>query len=852
MDPKLEELIRKLEEIKQTGINIDTGDIDNAAKAAEALKAAMEEVQNSTTLTNEQYLATSSLISEATKQYSNLSDATQATTTEIASQNKEIQKQKDILEDITGISEERAEQEKQIANQLRQQELTSQKFKQRLADIFKFVKAINLEFNKLSTEVNTLTATQGMYNQLLVDATTQTLAFGGGYERTGKAFGTLFSSFNKFSSMTIKQQTEMAALSSKLDRAGFAMEDFAKFSTFASNALGMGAGQIEQYSKELLSFGQQAGIPFSILTKELNAFAPKMAALGKDGPRVFKEMAAASKALGVEISELNSIMEQFETIQGATAAAAKVNAVLGGNLVNGFQLMEAAGKGDIEVFRLMKQSLIDSGKSIDDMTLNQKKLIAESYGIKDVSTLMKIMKGDVDELADSLEATAKTEEEFNELLQSFVPIGEKFKNILISLAPIFDVLLSAINSVLDSILWLTTSKDNLILKILAVGGVIALLIGTFKLLGKGFSFLSKFFMGPINKGIEIFGNSIANVGRKIGRAGLAMNKGAFGMLAFGAAVALVGVGIWLAATGFSSLVSSIVALIKEGPEAIVYFLAVTVALAGLTLALAALSYFSPGLFVIALGIVAIGLALKLFEDEFVQIGESMEKFQKALKIPETAFSNFTRISTIFDNIAQSITSATYSLISFRANSTTAAADIAAIGIVLATFKEDFVEVGQGLENFRRGLEIQDTTIAKLQTISSIFENISNSITKANSSLEKLNAATSTFVAPVVLAAAVTAPVAANTNALSPAATTVATPAVGGAEASGIVASNTKENKTISVNLKLDMPVLLNGREIQRIADERVLDIIDGTAQSTLTTSDSSRGTSSTRAAARGQ
>lgn len=851
MDPKLEELIRKLKEIQETGINIDTRSIEDAADAASILKEAIKITQESTELTNEQYIRAANLISQASTQYSNLSDATQATTTEIASQNKEIQKQKDILEDITGISEERAEQEKQIANQLRQQELTSQKFKQRLADIFKFVKAINLEFNKLSTEVNTLTATQGMYNELLVDATTQTLAFGGGYERTGKAFGTLFSSFNKFSSMTIKQQTEMAALSSKLDRAGFAMEDFAKFSTFASNALGMGAGQIEQYSKELLSFGQQAGIPFSILTKELNAFAPKMAALGKDGPRVFKEMAAASKALGIEISELNSIMEQFETVQNATAAAAKVNAVLGGNLVNGFQLMEAAGKGDIEVFRLMKQSLIESGKSIDDMTLNQKKLIAESYGIKDVSTLMKIMKGDVDELADSLAATAKTEEEFNKLLQSFVPIGEKFKNILISLAPIFNVLLSAINSVLDSILWLTTSKDNLVLKILAVGGALALLIGTFTVLGKGFSFLSKFFMGPINKGIEIFGSSIANVGRQIGRAGVSMNKGALGMLAFGAAISLVGAGIWLAATGLAELVKSFSTL--TGGEIAGAISSLTVVMIGfvamLQIAATVGTAAAPAMLAIGAAAALIGAGIWLAATGFSSLVSSIIELVKqgpqATAFFTTTILQITSLAAAFMYLALA-----------SPGLMIAAAGIAAIGLSLSLFKDEFVQAGESMEKFQKALEIQDTTIAKLQTISSIFKNISKSIKEAASSLESFNTITAAFMAPAIIAAAAvpamatgvaTAPTAVGASTLSP---TVA--GAGGDTATTYSINNsTKESKTINVNLKLDMPVLLNGREIQRIADERVLKILDETGQQTLTATDVNRGTVAAKGAARG-
>lgn len=769
MDPKLDELIRKLQEIEATGISINASGITDAAQAAEVLKNAMAEAQSSTTLTNEQYLAASSLISEAANQYSNLSDATQSTTKEIAEQNAQVQKQKSLLEEVAGITERRKQEEERIKKEQQEQEEAANRLKQQIQKIFNFVKGINLEFNKLSTELNTLTGTQEKYNDLLKNATTQTLAFGGGYEKTAKSFGVLFSSFNKFSSMTDTQQTKMTVLASKLDRAGFAMEDFAKFSNFASNALGMGAGQIEQYSKELLSFGKQAGIPFSILTKELNAFAPKMAALGKDGPRVFKEMAAASKALGVEISELNSIMEEFETIQGATAAAAKVNAVLGGNLVNGFQLMEAAGKGDIEVFRLMKKSLDESGKSIEDMTLNEKKLIAESYGIKDVSTLMKIMTGDVDELADSLEATAKSEEEFNELIQSFVPIGEKFKNVLISLTPVFDGLMWVISKILDGILFLTTASDNFILKILGVIAVVGLLALIIKGVTAGFGFLL-IFAGPAGEAIKIFG-------RAVGQAGAYMAAGAIGMIAFGAAVALVGLGIWLAAEGLSSFVSSIVSLIKEGPEAVVSFLAITLAVAGLALSLASLAYTSPGLFI-------------------------------------------------------------------------AAAGIAAIGAILFFFKEDFMKAGEGLEKFQKGLDIQDGTITKLQTISSIFEDIAKSIAKASSSLKSFNVATAAFIAPVIAAsvmAAAIAPQAVSTAVLSP---TGEAGGIATTNNNNITTNNMRENKAVNVNLKLDMPVMLNGREIVRLTDERTLNVLDEAASTTLTAPSTNIGSAATRAAGR--
>lgn len=440
------------------------------------------------------------------------------------------------------------------------------------------------------------TAAGNSYNDVIVDSYLELRTFGVSQEVAGKATEELFKQMSQFTEMTRAAQQELVETTAILNRFGVAGTDTASSFELLIQGLGMTATEAAQTQRELFALGQALGIAPDIVFSEFGPATRLLAAHGDDMINVFEGIAAASKATGVEMNRLIGLAEQFDTFENAASSVGKLNAILGGPYFNAIEMLNATEE---ERIRLLIQGIEATGKSFDSLGKFEQKAIASAAGITDMAEANKLFNTSLsafDAAQAKAAAASISQKEFEEASRNALSVQEKFvtimENFAVSLSPVLDLL----GGIADLLLELQKMMGDTGNIILALGGSVLFLVGTFK----GLSLAASVAGGAMSAsapGLVAFGNAA-------GAAGTAAMKGSLGLLAIGAAAVGIGFGIYLAAQGIAAMIpelSKLIELMANTPGE-------KLAQIGLAITSLALLGYVGGLGLVALGLGFLGLS----------------------------------------------------------------------------------------------------------------------------------------------------------------------------------------------------------------------------------------------------
>ena len=231
-------------------------------------------------------------------------------------------------------------------------------------------------------------------------------ASGVGMENAKNAVGALNKNFSLFSELSYSSSAEISRTTAQLDKLGFSAESSSKLLVNLSTGFGMSATQAANTMTDIVQLADDLSMSTGELGTQFEQVSGKLSAYGSRGVTVFKELAATAKASGVEINTLVSIAEKMDTFQGAAESAGKLNAVLGGGLLNASQLLNAT---ESERIRLIAESVQASGRSFESLSKYEKLTIASAAGISDLSQANKIFGMSMSQL-DGFQAKAAASE----------------------------------------------------------------------------------------------------------------------------------------------------------------------------------------------------------------------------------------------------------------------------------------------------------------------------------------------------------------------------------------------------------------------------------------------------------
>ena len=326
-------------------------------------------------------------------------------------------------------------------------------------------------FDQSQAELARSTGTTGEYNDLMYDAQEQNKAFGVSLEEANKAISTLHNELAVFNRMNTESQMMLTETSMRLQAIGVDAAEGAQQFDNLIMGMGMGATQANNASLELVALGDNIGVAADVISKDFNNAASELAKYGPQATKVFKGMAAAAKATGIEMGKLMGITKQFDTFEGAATAAGKLNAILGGGVMNSMELLNATEE---ERIRLMIQGMQASGKNFASLNRFEKQAIASAAGIEDMTEANKIFSMSLsgyDAMQSKASAAAASNAKLDERAAAATDMTKKFKLIMEGFAVAFKPVLDVLHVGANLILQLNDATGGFLIPVLGAASI---------------------------------------------------------------------------------------------------------------------------------------------------------------------------------------------------------------------------------------------------------------------------------------------------------------------------------------------------------------------------------------------
>ena len=476
------------------------------------------------------------------------------------------------------------------------------------------------------------------YENRIISVYEEQQRFGVNTEEAAEAMTNLYREVDAFRTLSEDAQVELAGYVAQLQEIGISSQVIGQAMQTMTSSMGMSVAEMKGFSQDLVDLGTALNSPEEAVNA-FNATKGTLLKYGKDFERVFKEMAYSSRALGVSIGSLVEITEGMETFEDAATSAAKLNQLLGGNLVNSTDLLLAEGP---EKIRMLIQAMEMSGKSWDNLNRFHQRAIADAAGLShnmdEAASIFRQTTAEYDKNVAATKAMADASDDVSDRAKDYQSVMEQLKTLMmqfaISMKPVIDFMSDMLQLVID----LNEDMGGNLIPILTGIVVVIALLTTWMKVGAAV-------MGVYNTALAITGTTapvaakgMEAAGKSAGNASKGMAKAAVIALAFGAAVLLIGTGIWLAAEGLAAFVAEVDNLKNVGAGEVLLFLAefsVGLILFGPAASIAGVGaiILGAGLLVLAGGLalanLAMGVTTELF-DVLIDQTEGLEEFGKVL------------------------------------------------------------------------------------------------------------------------------------------------------------------------------------------------------------------------------
>ena len=459
---------------------------------------------------------------------------------------------------------------------------------------------------------NKATGATAMYGDELTNLEDRMSHHGITMDIANEAMTSMVQNIRGLNTMTKLQRNDIADTTALLSKFGVAADTTTANIEFMTRSLGMGVTQSAAFQREIFSLAKGIGMPTAEMAEQFKSASPKLAAFGKLAGATFKKLAIAAKKSGMEVEQLLTITEQFDTFEGAAESVGKLNALLGGPFLNSMEMVMETDP--TERMKKLSQGLKDAGKSFDQMSYYERKAVASAAGLADANELALVMAGNFEGMAGSanlssseIQKLAEESKDYNTMMEE---LNQTMREFAISMKPVIEYVKSFLN-------WIQSLSDGtkkaIFVTVLATM-TLGFLVAIFSSLAKTVAAARAAFAGfggtatkagtQIEKGSSAAAKGITNVAQ-------AATTGKTGILVLSVALIAMGVSIAIAAYGVSFLVAEFAKMdpgqILASAVAIVAF---GYAMAAVTAAMGAIASSGVGTAGV-IAIVAIGAAFGL-------------------------------------------------------------------------------------------------------------------------------------------------------------------------------------------------------------------------------------------------
>ena len=403
----------------------------------------------------------------------------------------------------------------------------------------------------------------------------------------GDAMAGLIANFSDFHKTAPAAQADLALNVAQLSKFGVSAGESAKLLQIFTKTMNMSGKEAIETTKKIGMMGTKLGISTSKMLKDYTASLSVLSVYGDKSIDVFTGIAAAAKTAGVETSVLLNLAEKFDTFSGAADTTAKLNSILGSQL-SATEMLLMTEDERIKTLIATTQATGQSFASMDKFT---QKAIANAAGITDMAEANKIFGMSMSEYEShdaQMSQASKAQEKFEEALQSTVPLQQKIQLLANEFAAVFVPALTGATYVIEGLIKIVRFLDEYSYGYFTTitGGLAAVwmlnkalgvttFISKANLVLKGKEKIASLFtkadkitettLTTQQAAAEMRLQAVQRSKMKTQMLATQATRSAVGpMLALGAAVAMIGGGIYLAATGLAEFIKAFAGL--TGPQ----------------------------------------------------------------------------------------------------------------------------------------------------------------------------------------------------------------------------------------------------------------------------------------------
>ena len=308
-------------------------------------------------------------------------------------------------------------------------------------DLAKHQLAFALEQDKAIANFRKATGAGKEFNNEIRQTERRLFAMGVSTADAANATQNLKNTMVDFTSLSADARDAVRDQTLMLERLGLSQQTSAQIQQIASQSMNMGWKESNQLLLDITSTARTLGIDVDKMGQEFVANKEFIVSFGKDGSKVFEEMAVQAKSLGMELGTLTGVVDKFTTFDDAGRHVGRLNAILGGPFLNSIDMMNAAMEDPAEAVKMLRDSFDQAGASMEDMGRAEKMAFASALGmsVEDMTNMMgksneemEIMRIEQEELAEQARQTQTITEQLTSAMNAFyIQMGPVIDDILV-------------------------------------------------------------------------------------------------------------------------------------------------------------------------------------------------------------------------------------------------------------------------------------------------------------------------------------------------------------------------------------------------------------------------------------
>ena len=304
------------------------------------------------------------------------------------------------------------------------------------------------EARDLAASFTRLTGATMEYGKEIIDLRGELAQVGIGAKELTAAYGALYKQTTIFTQSTATQRKRMGETVALLEKWGVSAESTAKIMEASVTSLGISVDAVGDEMAALKTHAQLLQVDISAYMQDFAGMAGELAVYD-DAVGTFKSLAAAQKVTGMEMRKIIDLSRKFDTFESAAKMAGNLNAALGGNFVNAMDMMTETDP--VKRFEMIRDALKDGGAEFETMGYYAKRFYMEQLGLKDVSELAVLMRGDLNDLSGDYGKSADELLSLREQTQKYQSTLDIFKGFLAKMQPVLSKLVEPIQDWIDTL-----------------------------------------------------------------------------------------------------------------------------------------------------------------------------------------------------------------------------------------------------------------------------------------------------------------------------------------------------------------------------------------------------------------